>query len=370
MPFISACMIVRDEAKNLPDCLASIQGQVDEIVIVDTGSVDDTVRIGREHGARVSMMEWTGDFSIARNRSLALAQGSHLFVIDADETAPPDLGLRIRAFIAAHPQALGRIRIRSAYRTATAQALYSTASVSRLLPNIPGVMFAGAIHEQLLCTGLDLPRLNTGITLEHYGYALTAEQAEIKSLRNKSLLEAALGANPHDAYLWFQLGKTLQASGDWAEAETAYERSWMLLQPGGAHGVNFTPGLLLGYLHALKQQKKPDQFFSLMDIAQDLYPDLPDLPFLLAGGLMSFGIPDFDRIRRCYERSLEIGEQGVRYDGVEGTGSYLAWYNLGAFNEALGNTAAAVAAYAKSAELGYAAAIPAAQRLGVRRADG
>lgn len=366
MPFISACMIVRDEAENLPACLSSLQNQVDEIVIVDTGSSDATVEIARDHGARVTVMEWLGDFSAARNRSLTLARGSHLLVIDADETAPTDLREQICTFIEIHPRAFGRVRIRSAYRTAAAQPLHSIAWVSRLLPRTTDVEFVGIVHEQLHCKKAELPRMNTGITLEHSGYARTAEQATFKSSRNKSLLEMALLDNPDDAYLWFQLGKTHEASDDWAQAENAYARSWQLVGPDRARDVNFTPDLLLGYLHALKHQRRPDPFFTLMDIAQNLYPDLPDLPFLLAGGLMGFGIPDFGLIRRCYERCLELGEQGGHYDRVEGTGSYLAWYNLGAFHEALGNTAAAADAYAKSAELNYAAAAPAARRLGIR----
>ena len=60
-------MIARDEAKNLPACLASVRGVVDEIIVCDTGSVDDTVAIAQAAGARVVHFPWVNDFSAARN---------------------------------------------------------------------------------------------------------------------------------------------------------------------------------------------------------------------------------------------------------------------------------------------------------------
>ena len=70
---ISLCMIVKNEEKFLPECLASLKDVVDEICIVDTGSTDRTVEIAREHGAKIEFREWRNDFSWARNESLAMA---------------------------------------------------------------------------------------------------------------------------------------------------------------------------------------------------------------------------------------------------------------------------------------------------------
>jgi glycosyltransferase involved in cell wall biosynthesis len=69
-PLLSAAMIVRDEASRLPECLQSIREVVDEIVIVDTGSTDETVSIARSFGARVLVHRWDGDFAAARNAGL------------------------------------------------------------------------------------------------------------------------------------------------------------------------------------------------------------------------------------------------------------------------------------------------------------
>ncbi|WKL04242.1 glycosyltransferase [Paenibacillus amylolyticus] len=70
---ISLCMIVKDEAVSLQRCLNAVRDVVDEIIVVDTGSIDDTTEIARLHGAVVIRTEWNGDFSEARNLSLAAA---------------------------------------------------------------------------------------------------------------------------------------------------------------------------------------------------------------------------------------------------------------------------------------------------------
>ena len=84
-PEISACMMVRDEEKLLPQCLKSIKDHVDEIIVVDTGSRDNTIAIAESFGASVYHHPWEAHFSKHRNQSLEYACGSWLFIIDADE---------------------------------------------------------------------------------------------------------------------------------------------------------------------------------------------------------------------------------------------------------------------------------------------
>jgi len=66
-PVVSACMIVKDEEANIGRCLRSLQGKVDEIIVVDTGSTDRTMGIARELGAQVFSFPWRDDFAAARN---------------------------------------------------------------------------------------------------------------------------------------------------------------------------------------------------------------------------------------------------------------------------------------------------------------
>jgi len=72
---LSAALIVRDEAEQLAGCLASIESLVDEMVVVDTGSVDDTREVARRFGARLDEFAWNENFSEARNHGLDLVRG-------------------------------------------------------------------------------------------------------------------------------------------------------------------------------------------------------------------------------------------------------------------------------------------------------
>ena len=82
---IGAALIVRDAAGLLPRCLDSLQGVVDEIVCVDTGSVDETPAIAAGYGAHVLHSPWRDDFSFHRNESLEASTCDWVVVIDGDE---------------------------------------------------------------------------------------------------------------------------------------------------------------------------------------------------------------------------------------------------------------------------------------------
>jgi len=82
---ISLCMIVKNEEKNLASCLKSLQTIVDEMIIVDTGSVDNTKSIARNFGAKIYDFEWVNDFAAARNFAFSKAGCDYIYSADADE---------------------------------------------------------------------------------------------------------------------------------------------------------------------------------------------------------------------------------------------------------------------------------------------
>jgi glycosyltransferase involved in cell wall biosynthesis len=84
-PTLSLCMIVKNEEAYLAQCLASLRPVVDEMIVVDTGSKDQTRSIAAAFGARVFGFDWIDDFAAARNYSLAQARGDWILVMDADE---------------------------------------------------------------------------------------------------------------------------------------------------------------------------------------------------------------------------------------------------------------------------------------------
>src|SRR5690242_15059907 len=83
---ISLCMIVKNEEASLATCLQSAADLVNEVIVVDTGSSDQTKAIAARFGARVHDFAWVNDFSAARNESLRQASGEWIFWLDADES--------------------------------------------------------------------------------------------------------------------------------------------------------------------------------------------------------------------------------------------------------------------------------------------
>ncbi|MBI5115350.1 glycosyltransferase, partial [Candidatus Poribacteria bacterium] len=96
---LSLNMIVRDEEKNLPEILAPIANLFDEIIIVDTGSKDNTVAIAEQFGARVIRHRWNDNFADARNAALNASTGKWVFWLDADDRIEPRAVRTLRKFI-------------------------------------------------------------------------------------------------------------------------------------------------------------------------------------------------------------------------------------------------------------------------------
>jgi glycosyltransferase involved in cell wall biosynthesis len=115
-PTLSAIVITRNEAHNLHDCLQSMQGLVDEIIVVDSQSTDATVAIAQQHRANVSQpADWPG-FGPQKNRALDLATCDWVLSIDADERVTPELAAEIKQVLqAAHADVAYKLPRLSSY---------------------------------------------------------------------------------------------------------------------------------------------------------------------------------------------------------------------------------------------------------------
>jgi glycosyltransferase involved in cell wall biosynthesis len=95
MPTLSVILITRNEEANLRDCLASLGGLAEQVVVVDTASTDGTIAIAQEFGATIAQpADWPG-FGPQKNRALDLATGDWVLSLDADERLTPELQAEI-----------------------------------------------------------------------------------------------------------------------------------------------------------------------------------------------------------------------------------------------------------------------------------
>ncbi|MGL5675360.1 MAG: tetratricopeptide repeat-containing glycosyltransferase family 2 protein [Cellulosilyticaceae bacterium] len=94
---ISLCMIVKDAKKTLKVCLDSVKDIVDEIIIVDTGSTDETKQIAKGYTDKIFDMQWENDFAKARNISFSYATKDYIMWLDADDVIEKEEGNKLKA---------------------------------------------------------------------------------------------------------------------------------------------------------------------------------------------------------------------------------------------------------------------------------
>ncbi|WP_426449661.1 tetratricopeptide repeat-containing glycosyltransferase family 2 protein [Paenibacillus sp. S-38] len=347
---MSLTMIVKNEAQDLARCLESARPLVDEIVIADTGSTDNTKEIALSYGAKVYDYEWTHSFSDARNFALRQSTGDWNLVLDADEYILNDCGQEIRAFIARR-QGIGRIKRIDKFEQ-NGEVMESQVYISRLFPR--GTFYTGIIHEQVVT---DLPAVKTSIEVYHDGYF-----RRNKSDRNLKLLHQAVEVNPTDAYLLFQLAKEYRMAGDYQAAAPYFSRCYEQLRREEA----FYPLAVVDYLYNIIAGGKLEEGLELIEREKPFLPDYPDFHFacghfyreLVFSNIEKY-IAFFPQIEQSFLACLALGETS-RYDSVRGTGSFLPAYNLGVFYETTGDMTKARMYYEAAARDSYK---PAADRL-------
>jgi glycosyltransferase involved in cell wall biosynthesis len=224
---LSLCMIVRDEEATLPACLNSVQGLVDEMVVVDTGSTDRTLAIAKSYGAKVYQFTWCDDFAAARNHSLQYAQGDWVLILDADEILQPEIIIPLQQAIQ-QPQSLVVNLLR--HEIQAAQAPYSL--ISRLFRRHPQIQFGRPYHELIDDSVLEILQQEPdwqilelpGVAIHHTGYQSSAIAQRQKFDRARRVMEGYLKAHPDDAYICNKLGALYADGGDRARGLELLQR--------------------------------------------------------------------------------------------------------------------------------------------------
>lgn len=160
---ISACLIVKDEEKNLDRCLKGLKA--DEIVVVDTGSKDKTKEIAKKYEAKVFNYKWKDDFSAARNFAVGKCTKDWILVVDADETISDkdqdklkklvkDAGEDIMGFALTQRNYTNDVkkerlvlRKDDKYEESEKYAAWLESPLVRLFRRMPKIKFEGEVHE-------------------------------------------------------------------------------------------------------------------------------------------------------------------------------------------------------------------------------
>ena len=334
---LGAVLIARDEAARIGRAIASVRGLVDEVLVLDTGSADDTVEVARAAGARVEHFTWVDDFAAARNASLELSAADVRLVLDADEWVSTGRESAVAALRELPDGAAGVLVQRNAVLAGGRETVTDVPLV-RVLPR--AARYTGRIHEQPAGYARTV---QTGIVLEHDGYLAGSNAA--KRGRNERLLRMDIADGVADAYTWYQLAKDLEVQQRWAESADAYATAE---DTGGSSGQPWRHELVTRRLWVTGRAGRFDDVIAQFSRAEDEFPTSPDLYFVMADVLLDRGVAHPEHaaqilpmVGACLERCLQIGERPDLDGAVRGRGSFLAEANLAAWREAPAALAAA-----------------------------
>jgi glycosyltransferase involved in cell wall biosynthesis len=340
---LSLCMIMKNEEEHLPRCLESVQGVVDEIIIVDTGSTDRSVEIAESFGATVLHEEWKGDFATPRNTSIDAATGDWILILDADEELVDGKGLTpllqekdIEGYCLREVNFIGEeVGIEAVVNSAF-----------RVFRNRPEYRYEGALHEQIMGK-VDPNGTKTrfvGIEINHYGYLEKTSKARKKTDRNMAIVMEEVKKKPNDSFTLFNAGVEFQRIDDHETALTYFRKSFATIPSLRAYYASL---LLRNIIASLKSLKRYDEALDVLGDALQAYPDFPDLHYLQ--GQIHGERREFRAAIRGFRRAIELGDHGGdRYLAQAGMGSFYSWYALGSLHEQMGDTQESVRAYRRA----------------------
>ncbi len=327
-------MIVKDEAELLPNCLASVQGLVDEMVVLDTGSTDQTVAIAKAHGAEVYESKWPNDFAIARNQALQYVQGEWVLVLDADEVLVPAMIPLLQSAIQ-NPNLLLINLLRQ--EIGANQSPYSL--ISRLFRRHPEIYFARPYHELVDDSVARLIKREpnwqigefTQVAILHTGYQAEAIAQRRKAARARTLLEDCLAKQPQDAYVCSKLGALYLYQAE-QERGIALLEQGLATQPSEPQ-VQFELHyhLGIGYSQAAQPERAARHY---QTATQQPVPEILKLAAYNNWGNLLKDQGDLAGAKQHYQRSLAIDPSFAP-----------GHYNLGITLKGLGDYLGAIAAY-------------------------
>ena len=282
VPKLSLCMIVRDNARTLPACLESIRPWVDEMIVVDTGSVDETPRIAESYGAQLFHFPWCDDFSAARNESLRYATGDWLFWMDSDDTITPECGRGLRELVENQndPSIVAyvvKVHCPGGGEEGDRESDVTGFDHVKLFRNLPELRFDGRMHEQILGA---IRRLGgdiawTGLYVVHSGSDQSPAAQARKLERDLRLLLLGLAERSEHPFTLFNLGMTHVHGSNFSIGAEYLRRSIGQSRPEESH-LRKAFALLV---YAEMRQRRLDQAHAACRQGRSLFPNDVELLF-------------------------------------------------------------------------------------------
>ncbi|MFF2908267.1 glycosyltransferase [Paenibacillus sp. NPDC057934] len=367
MTTVSLCMIVKNEEKNIEHCLASARPFVDEMIVVDTGSTDQTIQLCQSAGAQVYSFEWNNHFAEARNYSLEQATSDWILWMDADEVLDVSAAGNWKERLTAGNEPLFNVRLVNYIgETPDPNETFHIAH-TRLFRNGIGLRFLYPIHETLNVEEIliDEKALRSieqieGLIIYHYGYLQSYVTAKQKNERNLKLLLQEFNAENSNPWTEYHLASEYYRTGQYEQAYDFVNLSIARFLENG----KLPPSLLYNLKYScLIAVDSLENIPTGIDKVIQLYPDYINLYFYK--GIALFQSNEYSSALELFEHCIFIGEGNIAHLTLKGSGSFHAWYYKGRCLEQLAKPKLAAEAFEEALKLypNYASAQEALTRL-------
>ncbi|BEU88761.1 hypothetical protein TAMA11512_22250 [Selenomonas sp. TAMA-11512] len=315
---ISACVIVKNEEKNLPRWIENMKQFADELIVVDTGSTDRTAAIARESGARVYEFPWKNDFAAAKNFAIKKAKGDWIAFLDADEAFSPETVGRVRPLIKQiqreNKRIVGVVCKLINFDEDQDYKIINAVFQLRIFRNTPKIRYEGAIHERLV--DMDAAKhknlSTTELVIHHTGYS--SSRVREKLHRNLDLLmekHAGKDDGTEDAFYFAECYIGL------GEYEKALSYAQRVVDSGesymGREGAEYHQLIHLK-IHLGAEDEEIEELF---DRAMARYPDMAIFPYDRA--ILAWEKKDYAKAREWMEKADALyaeEQQVIREDRV------------------------------------------------------
>lgn len=329
---LSVCIITKNEQSNLERCLRSLKAYPFEIVVVDTGSCDQTLDVAFKYANSVYEFAWCDDFAKAKNYAVSKAKHDMVLVLDSDEYIR---SIQLEPFcrlIRNFPEKVGRIQ-RCNQLEQNHEIRESKEYINRIF-NRDRFHYEGKIHEQLVAADKNsYATYLAPVIIGHTGYLLSEEEKIKKAQRNIRLLKLELSQNT-DPYILCQLGKSYYMIQDYDMAIKYFSEALSFdLDPK----LEYVIDMVDCYGYALLNSGRTGEALFFQNIYEE-FGDSADFQFLM--GLIYMNNEQFELAIQEFLKATH--KKDCRMTGVN---SYLAYYNIGVIYECLGNAKKAIEAY-------------------------
>lgn len=349
-PFISACLIVKNEEDMLRRCLDSLQGQVDEIVIADTGSTDATKDIAKEFTDKVYDFEWTDDFAEARNFVASYASGEWILAVDADECIDPESFQKAKEDMQQQAAQYDCYLVDILSFTGQNGDRLAKNKMARIYKNDGTFRYEEPIHEQLTKREGKASMAVSSLILYHYGYLQKAVEKKRKNDRNIKMIKKNLGKGKQKGFSYFNYGQELRRLGKKEEALDAFIQAYKY-KLNVKH--DWVQRCLIYITEILVDLKRYTEALNIVSDAEKIWPTAPD--FLYQRGEIYYLQKRLDDAKEVF---LEIVTNPDKYKDViylyESQGFY-PHFRLGEIYEIEKNDEQALKHYSKAYNYNHAA---------------